>query len=86
MHFSNHATKRMQQRGIHSAEAEFVFSNGRADRAPGGAERLIIPRKELHQWITYHLDEARRMMRMERVGVVASGGVVITVQHCCRTP
>ena len=86
MHYSRHAQKRMQQRGIHSAEAEFVLNNGRADRVPGGAERLVLSHKELHQWITYHLDEAKRLMRMRKVGVVASGEVVITVQHCCQTP
>lgn len=86
MHFSRHAQKRMQQRGIRKAEAEFVFSNGWADRAPGGVERLTLSRKELHRWIAYHLDEARRLRRMARVGLVTEGGVVITVQHQFNTP
>jgi len=86
MHSSCHAQKRMKQRGIRRGEAEFVLDHGRAEQVPGGAERLVILRKELHQWIAFHLDEARRLMRMRKVGVVASGGVVVTVQHRFKAP
>lgn len=64
MHYSCHAQKRMKQRGIRRGQAEFVLDPGRAEQVPGGAERLVILRKELHQWIAFHLDEARRLMRM----------------------
>jgi len=83
MHYSRHSRKRMQQRGIRKEEVEFLLNNGQAKWAPGGAENIFVPRKELHGLIEYHRNEIKRLERVDNIGLVMAGETVVTVKHCC---
>ena len=82
MHYSKHAKKRLQQRAISRADAEFVLEYGRVSRAPGGVESIVMPQKELRARIESLRQEAERLRRIGKIGLITAGEVVITVKHC----
>ena len=82
MRTSKHAQIRMAQRGIDEQDVEEILQTGTRCAAPGGAERCIVTRREIHGLQQYYRSEIRRLDRLKGKAVIASAdGMVITVEH-----
>lgn len=82
MHATNHAKKRMAQRGIRLDMVEYVLNNGTPDH-----DRIIMGRKEALRLLEALQEEQRLLKKILDKGgvvVVADGDAVITTYNCQR--
>ena len=82
---TQHATIRMQQRGIPEQVVRNIIAHGTTRKAPGGATARFISRKDL-QRLTRSLpkNECKQLDRHKSVYVVMDCESIITVGHRTR--
>lgn len=73
MEKTNHALKRMQQRGLSGAVLEFIISGGHYEQIDGGITKVFFGRKEHQHAIT-------ALKRIIRLVDRAKGGTMIIHQ------
>ena len=71
MEFTNHAIRRINQRGISRDSIDVIWKYGRESFAPGGVYKLFFGKKECHSAIS-------ELKKMIKILETAKGGILIT--------
>ena len=79
-----HATKRLNQRGIHRRILNYLLENGRAEYAPGGAIKISITRRDADQAISSLKKKISLIENATNKVIIEKDGKIITIYHQIR--
>ena len=79
MKLTNHANKRVQQRGFSKQVIDIILNKGRGQFAPGGATKIFIGKKE-YQAVVTELKRAIQIMdKAKDATLIINEGRILTV-------
>ncbi len=83
MHYTEHAKKRGQQRGIKTNIVELTLQHGKRFYRPGGASEFIITKKQKVKIIDQLKDTIKTLDRSSAIAVLVDNNceTIITTYH-----
>ena len=84
LEMSDHAVKRIRQRGIKNSFVEFVLDEADALEYVGGAYRSFISKKKLKRLVSDKALSPGEASRIKNVVVVERDDTILTVYHKTR--
>jgi hypothetical protein len=80
-HLTNHATTRMQQRGLRYADMDLLLRTA----TQVSPDAYLLTEKDAEREITTRKNEIQRLERLKGRKIVIDGGVVLTQYPSCKT-
>lgn len=81
---TNHAIKRLNQRGISHKTLEYLLENGQTAYAPGGAIKIFITRRDANAAISRYKKKIKIIERAMNKNVIEKDGTILTIYHDTR--